>query len=229
MARLPAITSLVLLLLLNRAPSNAQTISCSSGAHIIVARASTEHPGTGAIGIIANRVASQIPGSDIVAVDYPATLKQYPESETAGVNEMRRLAVEYATACPDGGIVLMGYSQGAHVSADVVCGNSEAGFPQSDPLSADITEKISAIVLMGDPSHVASAPFNRGTSKKDGMFPRLNTASGCAAVQDKMVSYCDTGDRFCDRGDDEGVHRRYIQVYGAEAVSFVVNKVNSSL
>ncbi|KAK4210571.1 carbohydrate esterase family 5 protein, partial [Rhypophila decipiens] len=203
----------------------AQPIACDSGAHIIVARASTERPGTGVIGIIANRVASQIPGSEIVAVDYPATLKEYPESETAGVIEMRRLAVEYASACPGGRIVLMGYSQGAHVSADVVCGNSEAGFPQSDPLPANVADRISAILLMGDPSHVASAPFNRGTSIKDGMFPRLNTTAGCAAVQDKMVSYCDTGDVFCDRGDDQGVHRRYIQVYGAEAVAFVVDKV----
>ncbi len=40
-----------------------------------------------------------------------------------------------------------------------------------------------------------------------------------------MVSYCDTGDRFCDGGDDAGVHRRYIPVYGDEAVDFVVDRV----
>ncbi|KAK3315546.1 cutinase [Apodospora peruviana] len=219
------LTTPILPLVLHLRATGAQPLACALGAHIIVARASTEKPGTGTIGIIANRVANRIPGSDIVAVEYPATLGDYVESETAGVVEMRRLVVEYAAACPQGKIVLMGYSQGAHVSADVVCGNTEDGFPQSDPLSVDVSEKISAIVMMGDPSHSSSAAFNRGTSIKDGLFPRQNNA-GCAAVQSKMVSYCDTGDRFCDRGDDEGVHRQYIQIYGAEAVNFVVSKVN---
>jgi len=86
-------------------------VTCSAGAHIIVARASTEPPGTGIIGAIANRVAERIPGSDIVAVNYPATLREYVESESAGVVEMRKLVVEYATACPKSSIVLMGYSQ----------------------------------------------------------------------------------------------------------------------
>lgn len=111
MARLTFTSLLLSLASVSSGVCNAQPIACATGAHIIVARASTEPPGTGALGIIANRVAGRIPGSEIVAVDYPATLKQYPDSETVGVNEMRRLVVEYASACPGRRIVLMGYSQ----------------------------------------------------------------------------------------------------------------------
>ena len=92
----------------------AQGACTTAGAHFIVARASTEPPGTGIIGVIARRAARQLAGSDVVAVDYPAELSSlavYIESETQGVVEMTRLVNEYAVACPASKIVIMGYSQ----------------------------------------------------------------------------------------------------------------------
>jgi acetylxylan esterase len=78
---------------------------------MIVARASTESPGTGVIGQVAQQVAQQMPGSDIVAVDYPATLSNYQQSESQGVAAMTKLVMDYASACPSSKMVLMGYSQ----------------------------------------------------------------------------------------------------------------------
>jgi acetylxylan esterase len=101
---------------------------CVSGAHIIVARASTETPGTGIIGAVALNVSAQVPNSDIVAVDYPATLTNYTSSEGAGTLAMAQLLTSYQKKCPGHRIVLMGYSQGAQVTADTICGTSEAGF-----------------------------------------------------------------------------------------------------
>ena len=114
---------------------NAQT-KCSDGLHMIVARASTEKPGTGIIGKVANVTQTRIPGSDIVPVVYPATLTNYTMSEPSGVAAMLPLIHDYVDSCPGRPIALLGYSQGAQVVGDVLCGVSEAGggWTPSDPL-----------------------------------------------------------------------------------------------
>ncbi|KAF9869981.1 hypothetical protein CkaCkLH20_12590 [Colletotrichum karsti] len=203
-----------------------QAAGCATGVHMIVARASTEQPGTGIIGSVADRVQAQIPGSDIVAVDYPAQLNPYNPSQRAGVTAMTKLVQDYAKQCPQTKMVLMGYSQGAHVTVDVLCGTSESGFDATPPQAADVTDKISAVVLMGDPSHVNGQPFNTGTSQRDGVFPRQDNAA-CAAVANKMTSFCDTGDPFCDGGSNIQVHLGYVRRNGDDAVKFIVDKVNA--
>jgi hypothetical protein len=78
---------------------------------MIVARASTEAPGQGIIGAVATQVQKAVPGSDSVAVDYPATLTNYQSSEASGVAAMQKLIQDYATKCPGGKMALLGYSQ----------------------------------------------------------------------------------------------------------------------
>jgi len=107
--------------------------SCASGVHVIVARASTEAPGQGIIGAVADEIVERIPGSDSVAVVYPATLTNYLSSESQGVAAMTKLIENYVADCPDSKIVLMGYSQGAHVTGDVLCGSST-----SNPLPSNL-------------------------------------------------------------------------------------------
>lgn len=101
---------------------------------MIVARASTEAAGEGATAAVANLIAASLPGSDSVAVDYPATLDDYLNSQAAGVSAMTTMIQQYVASCPSSKIVLLGYSQGAHVIGDVLCGNSEAGFTATEPL-----------------------------------------------------------------------------------------------
>lgn len=177
------------------AAATAQNSSCVSGdaVHMIVARASLEPPGTGAIGNVSTRVADQLPGSNIVAVDYPATLDNYQTSEATGVSAMMSLVTSYASQCPNSKMVLMGYSQGAQVTMDLLCGTNEVNFASTQALSADIMEKgryflahnvgfswtshtdcialhvVAAVVLMGDPSKAANETFLQGTSTKDGV------------------------------------------------------------
>lgn len=145
-------------------PANAITkrqIDCAP-VHLIVARASGENPGEGIIGAVSEDVQARVAGSDAEAVDYPATLANYQESEAEGVAEMTRLVTEYAAACPDSEIVLMGYSQGGQVAMDVLCGTSSAGFAATDPLSADVAGQISAVVVMGEPTFVPGEPYTVG-------------------------------------------------------------------
>ncbi|KAL8381888.1 hypothetical protein RB595_005911 [Gaeumannomyces hyphopodioides] len=198
------------------APPPPAKINCMPGVHVIVARASEEAPGPGFLRKVAEDVVSKIPGSDFVSVDYPAKLSDYKASQKAGLVAMSALINDYTAACPDGKVVLMGYSQGAHIAADIVCGASEETFDQASAISDDKSSKIAAVVMMGDPSRNATAPFNQGNATKDGVFPRKNIA-GCGAMASRMVSYCSAGDMFCDSGNDLGIHLTYADTQGTAA------------
>lgn len=96
-------------------------VSCAP-VHIIIARASTEPPGPGMIGALAEQVIQANPGATNESIDYPATLSDYQDSSEQGTAAMTRTLTDYANACPCAQIVLMGYSQGAHVVGDTLCG-----------------------------------------------------------------------------------------------------------
>lgn len=89
----------------------AMATNCSSALHIIVARGSAEAPGTGLMGGVAGNISAVIPGSEIVALDYPAAFDAYFTSEPAGVASLTNALSTYVSACPNGKIALLGYSQ----------------------------------------------------------------------------------------------------------------------
>lgn len=151
--------------------TNSSSQACVSGnaVHLIVARASLEPPGFGVLSNISTRVIEQLPGSNAEAVVYPATLDGYQGSEGQGVAAMTKLVSSYAAACPSSRMVLMGYSQGAQVTADMVCGSTISGFAQTPAVPAALTDKVAAIMLMGDPTHLVGQSFNEGTSTKNGV------------------------------------------------------------
>ncbi|KAH8780290.1 cutinase [Diaporthe sp. PMI_573] len=207
--------------------SNITCTPASGAAHIVVSRASTEAPGTGVLGSVAEAIVASRPGSDIATNPYPALLDPYLESETAGVGNLTEIVLEYQTCCPDSKMVLLGYSQGAQVTADFLCGRSSAGFPPTPPYSAVVTENVAAVVLMGDPSFVKNLFWDRGNASNVSYFPRIDNAA-CLPVADKMISYCDENDYFCSNGttpDALTIHQTYVQRYGTEAAEYVVDKI----
>ncbi|KAF7884104.1 uncharacterized protein EAF01_011527 [Botrytis porri] len=208
----------------NSSTSSTSSTCVPAGAiHMIVARASTEAPGEGIIGSVATMVKASLPGSDSEAVDYPATLTQYQASEASGVAAMQKLVQAYAEKCPESKMAVMGYSQGAQVAADVMCGTSEMGFTgNTQALSGNFSSNVVAMVLMGDPSHVPAETFNAGTAKNNGLFARQNIAA-CPA--EKTVSYCDDQDEFCDSGTSLQVHLSYVTTYGTAAAKFITDKM----
>lgn len=140
---------------------NSSTSACVTGnaVHMIIARASLEAPGPGVIGGVATQVVQQLPGSDMVSVDYPATLTDYPTSEASGVTAMTTLLTGYASRCPDSKIVMMGYSQGAQVAADVLCGTQEgAVFKTTQAVASSVMDKGWSLPL----------PLSRGEVAADG-------------------------------------------------------------
>jgi hypothetical protein len=145
------------------------SITCAKGLHLIVARGSSEAAGLGRIGVVAGNVTEAIPGSTVVAVDYPATFDAYLTSENTGVAAMYALITSYVAACPDSKIALLGYSQGGQVAMDVVCGTNEQFFEVTPDLSAEYRNNIVAVVTYGDPSHTVNQTWNQGTSTHNGV------------------------------------------------------------
>ncbi|KAL2065494.1 hypothetical protein VTL71DRAFT_3164 [Oculimacula yallundae] len=203
--------------------TSTNSTACATGVHIIVARASTEKPGEGIIGAVATQVQEAVPGSDSEAVDYPATLQDYLTSEGLGVKGMTKLIESYAARCPESKMALMGYSQGAQVIGDVMCGTSTPAFNSTPPLPADMSKNIVAIIQMGDPAHIANLPQDVGNSTRNGIFQRPNTTS-CAAMESITKSFCSADDRFCDSGNSIPVHLSYVKEFGTQAKEFVVQK-----
>ncbi|KAK4631028.1 Acetylxylan esterase [Fulvia fulva] len=220
----------------NNPISNATSSDCptENGAHIIVARASVEALGYGIIGQVKDNVLKQVPGSTAEFVVYPATLNDYFNSETDGVVGMRKLIDAYVAKCANAPLVLMGYSQGAQVTADSLVGQQVAAFPPnstvSQPLPDSTLERVAAAVIMGDPTSNLTESFHVGNATKNGIFPRKNVANfEATGLASRMKSYCDEGDPYCASGkfSEISVHLRYVQEYGAEATQFVVDQIKA--
>jgi len=204
--------------------SSSSNTTCAS-LHMIVARASLEAPGEGIIGAVVTQVQSSIPGSDSEAVVYPATLNDYVSSESSGVAGMQSLITSYEARCPNSKIALLGYSQGAQVVGDVLCGTSEANWNSTAPESAALSKNIIASVQMGDPTFVLNQAQDVGNATKGGIFKRNNTAACPSSI---MKSYCNFNDTFCDGGSSLVVHLSYVNVYGDVAAQWIIGKFGAN-
>jgi hypothetical protein len=194
--------------------------------HIIATRASTERQGAGIIGSLVTAVSQATEQS--VSTDntvYPAALNPYGPSVAAGVKALSAQISSEVAACPNTKIVLMGYSQGAHVIGDVLAGSGrQALTPVNAALPADQADNISAVILMGDPRYVPNKSFNAGTSKRAGLFARGADAP-LDSFADRTQSYCDTGDTFCASGQNIAVHLGYTRKYNTQAEDFVLSRI----
>ncbi|GJN72734.1 hypothetical protein PLIIFM63780_006797 [Purpureocillium lilacinum] len=234
-----AASSLAALALLAGAASAAPSISgrnattCATGLYIVVARGTTEPQGAGVTGLLAGNITAKIPGSKVEALVYPATFSDpaYQDSVADGVKGMQSVVNNYLDACPDGKMAIMGYSQGAHVGMDAVCGGSGGVFDAARALpTADIKKNVIAMVFFGDPTHVANLTYDKGTSIKNGLFERSNSSvDTCKQYSDRLVSYCDTGDVYCDVGKDKKVHGGYVEKYGDDVIKYVVDKYHAAI
>ncbi|KAF4617857.1 hypothetical protein D9613_005722 [Agrocybe pediades] len=206
----------------------AAPVSPCADVHIIAARASTEAPGPGIIGALVTQVQNASKQTvSTVAVDYPATLTNYASSSAQGTQATITLLNNQVKACPNQKIVLVGYSQGAHVIGDAVAGGGGAAGlgPETPPVATSVSDKVVAIIQMGDPRHVPGLSFDRGTSLRAGLFPRLANQQYSATLQPRILSFCDFNDPFCDSGADVEVHLTYLDRDQNTAAQFILNQI----
>lgn len=104
---------------------------CVSGLYMILARGTGDPHPHGHFRVVADAIIDQnlIPDSKKVAVDYRASMDGgYSASLNEGTLAMGAAVRQYVAACDAVGmraqVALMGYSQGAQVAMDTVCGMS---------------------------------------------------------------------------------------------------------
>ncbi|KAF8151720.1 cutinase [Crassisporium funariophilum] len=207
-------------------PTPAPVSPCAA-VHIIAARASTELPGAGIIGALVQQVQRNSRQTVSTSnVDYPALLAPYASSSATGTAATKTLLTNQANRCPDQKIVLVGYSQGAHIIGDAVAGGGGGTLgAQTAPVPANIANRVVAIVQMGDPRHVRGKSYNRGTSFNQGLFPRLSSQEYSATLQPRILNFCDFGDTFCDSGIDTITHLTYLTRYQTTAANFIITQI----
>lgn len=161
---------------LGSAPTNSPTTNTSSSEacanlHIIVVRASDEIPSQGVIGTLATLITTANPGSSVEWIPYPATLTNYDTSSYNGTITTTEHLMNYTETCKNAQVVLLGYSQGAQVVGDVMCGGGGAfGLgPSTPPIASNYSDRVVAMIQMGDPRHMVNHTFDVGTATLDGV------------------------------------------------------------
>lgn len=141
--------------------------------HVFGARETTAPQGFGSSGPVVNMILTANPGATKEEIFYPATGgNTYASSAQAGVMAVTIQVTNFSSRCPDTQIVLVGYSQGAQIMDDAMCGGgdpSEQITNATAPVSASIASRVKAIILMGDPRHTPGAPYNIGNSTQAGV------------------------------------------------------------
>lgn len=195
---------------------------------VITARASGEAPGEGITGSLVTQIVNSSQQTvSRASVDYPATLTNYASSSAQGVAALKTQLTNEVNACPSAKVVLLGYSQGAHVVLDTLGGGGGGVLgPTTPPVASTVASHVVAVATFGDPRHVVGQAFDLGTSNRNGLFPRtagqLQTLSGFAG---RIQAYCDSGDEFCDSGLSLIVHLTYLDRYQNAAARFVLGKI----
>ncbi|KAK4114145.1 carbohydrate esterase family 5 protein, partial [Canariomyces notabilis] len=200
--------------------------------HIIAARETTAPPGFGSAQTLVDLVTGAISGAGTTtitaeAIDYPAAGGEgYAGSVTVGVAAVVRQTAEFAARCPRSAIIMHGYSQGAQIIDDAFCGGPD--FPSlnsSVPLvTLAVARNVLAIVLMGNPRHVPGLVFNAGNATAGGFAARPRDFR-CPVFEDRIQAYCDDPDPFCSNSTDDATHESYGQVYGKQALGFVISRL----
>jgi len=211
-------------------PANAVAASGSGCAavSIVTARASTEAAGEGITGALVTQVVNASTQTvSRASVSYPATLNNYNSSSLQGINAAKTQITNLVNSCPNTKVVLMGYSQGAHVMLDVLGGGQGGSLgTATPPLASNIASHVTAVATFGDPRHVPNQSFDLGTATRNGRFPRsqtqLNVLAGFAS---RIAAWCDSNDTFCDSGNSVNVHTSYLNRYQNAAASFVLGKI----
>lgn len=193
----------------------------NGGVHIIVARGSTEPYGLGSLGALAGQLQAAIPGSDAVGVDWPALLTPYQWSVDNGTATLTQQIKDYVAQCPRSRIVLLGYSQGAQVVMNSLCGADATGFTSSERLPKHLWKHIARVLVYADLGHLVDKEYDMGTATLDGIFPRLKPDS-CYPFRGRIRSYCDYNDPYCASGSDLNVHFGYFNKYDNDAAQWLI-------
>ncbi|KAK1751761.1 cutinase [Echria macrotheca] len=203
-----------------------QTRECPQ-IHVFGARETTTPQGFGSAKTLVDLIIKRFPGATSEEIIYPAAGGDvYSQSVGKGVLAVVKQTSAFAAACPDSIIIMHGYSQGAQITDDAFCGGPDLPSVNSSIslVSKTTAKNTAAIILMGNPRHVAGLPFNVGNATEPGFAARPANFT-CQLFQDRIRAYCDSPDPFCAKGNDPATHQGYGLEYGKDALDFIVSKL----
>ncbi|KAK3068468.1 hypothetical protein LTR53_013923 [Teratosphaeriaceae sp. CCFEE 6253] len=228
---------------------------CYSGVFVLVSRGSEEPQGQSVLETIASGIAAAIPNSGSNEVVYPATLSFWDSAPT-GVTDAQQQMQDYASQCPTGQMVLLGYSQGSYVLATALAGGNFSDESWS-PIATDVGQNgrsnamagvwcgeadgvyrpVAAVVLFGDPNRV----LGQGTAAIGTNCAETCTATAPLALtspyntamsvySDRLEHWCEANDPICCKtGHDIQTHLSYWSVNTTDSVvQFVQSKLGSN-
>ena len=170
---------------------------------VVFARGTGEAPGVGGVGqgfVDAVRAQAAPRSVGVYAVNYPAgnnfeQREVFASTVIDGIrdagNHLQRMSVD----CPNTKLVLGGFSQGAVVSGVATSGTVPSSVPAAiapAPLSPEVAQHVSAVVLFGTPS----GPFLERYGA-----PAITIGPLFA---DKTLQLCANGDTICNGAPDGG-------------------------
>lgn len=216
-------------------------------ATIIGVRGSQEPAGTGTanggrtyasggLGFTINAIIAGAQGDPTIpfyveALNYPAVIVDPGNSQAAsylsslniGVTNLAGEVNNLATTCPNTNIVLVGYSQGAHVINNVLANGS---------LTANAKNHISAVVLVASPTFHGGDRWNApGSPTGNGTFGSNSWNLGGYQRQNYIPpdyhlgylpivrSYCLSGDQFCQSNYTSAGAARHVSYGTNSAIS----------
>ena len=160
---------------------------------------------------VARKIVKELDDAKSIDLDYPADT-DVKEGGTIGVRTLIDTLNVQADSCPDQRFVLMGYSQGALVVGDALA-DPEARLvgERTGEVSEEASERVSAVVLYGNPRFVGSEPYDAGgfDPALNGLLPR--PVGALDAYADRIRDYCADRDFVCQSNLelDEEAHVAY--------------------
>jgi hypothetical protein len=219
LAGLLALSGLLIL-----APPASAVPSTSNCARVVVfgARGTGETTGFGKMWPLAEKIQKGFTRTvrlqSLKSAQYPATGGDpwtYRNSVNKGAASLRSLMNTLVSRCgTKTDIVLLGYSQGAHVIGDVIDNSGTQ-------LSKTVNSRIKAVVFYGDPTFRAGEPYNSPTWHPfSGMFVR--SKGNISKYATRIRSYCNHGDAWCQGffPAGQGIHTDYNK-HDGKAYEFV--------
>ncbi|KAK3113999.1 hypothetical protein LTR53_008136 [Teratosphaeriaceae sp. CCFEE 6253] len=195
---------------------------------------STAPSGYGSAGTFVNAILNAYPGSTAEAINYPAaggTNAAYASSVQAGVQAVTNQVSAYASKCPSTQLVLVGYSQGAQIEDDALCGGGDPNNGVTNTAATIAQYNIKAVIWAGDPRFTPGETFHVGSATVGGLttlsFAKRPSAITCGKYQNLIKSYCDASDPYCSNGNNAATHQGYGNEYGSQALAFVKTKLAS--
>ncbi|KAJ5172373.1 hypothetical protein N7492_004966 [Penicillium capsulatum] len=204
---------------------------CATGIHAVVSRGQGSGDDLDVMGTLTDLILQQIPGSTVLGLPYDHGAKDKFKAVSQGALMLQKYVREYADSCPQSKVAVIGYSLGACLTMEAICGTSSLGLTNVDALDPSYNKTIIGTIVYGDETYSPFQSWNVGNCTVGaGYFPRLNSGS-CSPFASSIQSYCDYGDDQCCAiypMDNNQAHHTYMAKYNQKVVDFLKRRLDGT-